>query len=86
MENGLDVCDRFTLLSILAKVHTRKRLQGFGLGQLYPEDEGPGTGVEFFDVSTFEYKICGEDFMLSSGNFHNEWYLDRLLGKVKSVK
>ena len=65
----MDGYDNFTLLSISAKVHFRKRLQGFGVGQLYPEDEGPGTGWEFFDVSTFEYKICGEDFMLSSGDF-----------------
>ena len=39
-----------------------------------------------FNVATFEYIICCEDFMLSSGDFNNEWYLDRLLGKVKSVK
>ena len=36
-----------------------------------------------FNVATIEYIICAEDFMLSSGDFHNEWYLDRLLGKVK---
>ena len=40
---------------ILDNVHFRKRLQGLGLGQLHPENAGPGNGKNNpLDIATFK--------------------------------